>query len=307
MSASARQVGHTISLYITAVLMLLVLGVLVHSATFGNRQYAPTKFVRWGPSVTMVFAALLIMCEPTRHVINDANIWPWCGNNPQYDRINSTDAFPPQCMSSATQYVCTQTCCVSTWQPNDAAPTEYKWYPETADFYPDNEQGLPGPFATERPDGTLYFPPDFDKTEMPFSVYTATSDAPLAFYETGDVNPLRANNPQQNCKYGVNKATGYCFLTDQKLSYEDQLKQLPLSDPSKPFNATTNPHVCACDACVPDENMLHLSVVGVISSIVCTYTGFALLAIAVGWNASIMKKLRRIPQQWRALREGRPM
>lgn len=306
MTATARQLGHTISLFVTGGLMLLVGGVLLHSATFGNRQYAPTRCTRWGPFATICVATVLIMAEPVRHVVNDANIWPWCGNNPSYDRINSTDAFPAQCGWSATQYVCTQTCCVSTWQNTNPAETTYAWTPPSADFYPSVAAGLPGQFATQRSDGSLYFPAGFDKSALPYEVYTATAEAPLVFYETGALNPLRRDNPQTGCKYGVNAATGYCFLTNQSLPYEAQLAQLgTLQDPSKPHNATSNPYVCGCDACVPSENMLHLSVVGVISSLLCTYTGFALLAVAVGWNASIMKKLRRIPQQWRMLREGR--
>ena len=95
--------GHTISFYTTLVLMLGVLAVITREAIAGPRSYAPSKRERWGPTAVMFVAMCLIMAEPTRHVINDANIWPWCGNNPAYDRINSTDPFPPQCQASATQ------------------------------------------------------------------------------------------------------------------------------------------------------------------------------------------------------------
>ena len=303
MTAAARQVGHTISFYITLALMLLVGGVIAREAIAGPRSWAPTKRERWGPTVVMFFAACLIMAEPTRHVITDANIWPWCGNNPAYDRVNSTDPFPAQCQKSATQYVCTQVCCVSTWQPaSAAADASFSWTPPSADFYPDGP--LPGPFATQRADGSVYFPPGFPKSAsaMPYSLYEASAAAPLVFYETGAVNPLRRSTPATGCVYGVNQATGYCFLTNQSLSYEAQLASLPLADPTKPFNATTNPHSCGCDGCVPQENWSHLSVVGVLSSLVCTYFGFFLLTIAVGWNANILKKLKRIPQQWSQLR-----
>ena len=50
------------------------------------------------------------------------------------------------------------------------------------------------------------------------------------------------------------RAHSYCFLTNQSLSYEDQLASLALADPTKPYNATTNPHVCACDTCTPHED-----------------------------------------------------
>ena len=46
----------------------------------------------------------------------------------------------------------------------------------------------------------------------------------------------------------------------------------------------------------------HLSVVGVLSTIGCTYSGFSLLAVAVIWNGNLIKKLGKIREQWRALR-----
>ena len=43
-------------------------------------------------------------------------------------------------------------------------------------------------------------------------------------------------------------------------------------------------------------------VVGVLSTIVCTYAGFALLAFAVAWNANLLAKLGKIRKQWNELR-----
>jgi len=297
-AASSRTMGHTISLWITACLMLLVIYMIGRDAAWGPRSYAPSRWTRYGPVATCVLAATLIMVEPTRHVINDQNLWPWCGNNPTYDRINSTDAFPPQCDWSATQYVCTQQCCVSTWQPTDPNETAFSWLPPTGDFFPAGP--LPGPFGTRRADGTIYVPDGAG--HGPFALYGASAKAPLVFYETGALNPLKVDAPATGCMYGTNPLTGYCFLTNQSLSYEEQLLQLPLADPKAAFNATANPHVCACDGCVPDEDFSHLSVVGVLSTIVCTYVGFALLAVAVGWNANVVSKFAKIGQQWRALR-----
>ena len=50
------------------------------------------------------------------------------------------------------------------------------------------------------------------------------------------------------------------------------------------------------------EDFQHLSIVGVLSTIIATYTGFALLTVAVGWNANIWYKLGKIKTQWRQLR-----
>lgn len=297
--------GHTISFFITLALMVLVGGVLAREAAHGPRSYAPTRRQRLGPFATFVAAALLIMCEPTRHILTDQGIWVECGNNPHYDRINSSDPFPPACFGAGGQYRCTQTCCVSTWQPLDPADpsSDFAWRPPTPDFFPHTAHSRP--FATLRADGTVYLPRGrYASSTGPYALYEASAASPLVFFATGDVNPLRRATPAKSCAYGVNAATGYCFLTNQSLPYEEQLLQLPLADPAKPHNATSNPHTCGCDQCVPDadESLAHLSPVGVISTVLCTYTGFILLAVAVAWNANIATKLRKVGEQWRELR-----
>jgi len=284
--------------------MLIVLGVLGREACWGPRSYAPPR-TRWGPVVLFVFAALLIMLEPTRHVIGDAMIWPWCGNNPSFNRINVTSGWDDVCLWSNTQYQCTDACCVPTWQNTSAdAKTAYEWMPPAPAFYPSG--AIPGPFGTQRPDGTIYYPPGFKETASePYQVYTSTAEHPLVLYETGAINPLTKRlKPATNCMYGVNEATGYCFLTNQSLSYEDQLLQLPLQDGKKPFNATTNPHVCECASCTPTEDFGHLSPMGVWTTIVATYAGFVLLAISVAWNANLIAKLAKLNKKWKQLRKG---
>jgi hypothetical protein len=46
-----------------------------------------------------------------------------------------------------------------------------------------------------------------------------------------------------------------------------------------------------------------LSTVGILFTIVFTYTGFFLLAIATLWNANICEKMKDFKAQWRKLRE----
>lgn len=112
--------------------------------------------------------------------MGDLRWWPWCGNNPQFDRINVTSGWAPQCDASSTHYHCTIACCVSTWQnTSDATPgsptgssTSYSWLPPSADFSPDGP--IPGPFLTQRPDGSVYKPSGVDFAE-PFTMYTATA------------------------------------------------------------------------------------------------------------------------------------
>lgn len=305
-SASARSLGHVISFWITLFLMFVVFCVLGKEAFWGPRSYAPCK-ERFGPLAVFVFAALLIMVDPSVHLMGDTRAWPWCGNNAQFDRINDTAGWNAQCDASSTHYVCTIACCVSTWQNTSAADdTSYGWLPPSADFYSGPDSGpIPGPFGTLRPDGSVFTPAG---SGGPFMLYTATTERPLVFYETGEVNPLQGGRTEADCKpYGVNPQTGYCYMTNVSLPYEEQLAQLgqygmALADPTQPFDATSNNYVCGCDGCTPHEDFGHLSIVGVLSAIVCTYVGFLLLAVAVGWNANILGKLKKIGDQWAKLR-----
>jgi len=56
--------------------------------------------------------------------------------------------------------------------------------------------------------------------------------------------------------------------------------------------------------CVPDsqENMAHLSPMGILFTIVMTYLGFICLMIGTLWNANICHKIREIREQWAELR-----
>jgi len=52
----------------------------------------------------------------------------------------------------------------------------------------------------------------------------------------------------------------------------------------------------------PEETMRCLSVIGVLFTIVATYTGFILLVVGTMWNANIIDKLKDIKAEWRRLR-----
>jgi len=52
----------------------------------------------------------------------------------------------------------------------------------------------------------------------------------------------------------------------------------------------------------PTEQMSCLSTVGILFTIVFTYSGFALLVIGTLWNANIMDKLKDFRAEWRRLR-----
>ena len=119
-------------------------------------------------------------------------------------------------------------------------------------------------FATLRADGSVYYPPTFDRSEEPYRVFSA----PLMLYADGTRNPGRVPaggwggvggggvqsgaSPvgDADCApFGVNPQSGYCLLTNASLPYEEQMRQLPRAQPEKPYDAMTNPSSCDCDAC----------------------------------------------------------
>lgn len=55
----------------------------------------------------------------------------------------------------------------------------------------------------------------------------------------------------------------------------------------------------------PHENISCLSVIGVLFTIVATYSGFILLFIGTMWNANLVAKLRKIKAHWHRLRNGK--
>jgi hypothetical protein len=277
-SAAARSLGHTISFCITGLLMLVVGVMLYNAAATGLRSYLPRRLARWGPFAVFCLAVPLIMADLVRHMLQDSGVWPECGNNPYYSRVNTTDPFPDACYWSSAQYRCTVQCCVPVWHEGDAAAGEraFQWSPPTPDFFGGTNvtDGAPQ-FATLRGDGTLYYPPGFDKAQLPYRVF----EAPLVLFADNTRNPLTQPRARPGeCEHGVNAATGYCYLR------ADEAEE------------------CSCSSCQPYENMLHLSPIGWLFTFFFTYAGFALLAVAVLWNANVVSKLKHVRKRWNELR-----
>jgi len=298
-TAAARSLGHYIALSITSLLMLFVGAMLLRSAISGQRCWmhgpdspSPHRAKRYGPFLLQQLAVCLVIADPLRHVLFDVGLWAGCSNNPTYARINSTDAFPSGCYDSSYQYRCTVPCCVPTWKATSNATTEYAWSPP--------QSQLPQ-LATLRPDGTIYLPSGYAAAQQPWEVFKPGA----LLWESGLAHAGAGGGlSDADCEHGANSATGYCFLVDEAtpMPYADRLKLLPLKDAAKPFDAETNPHECNCNQCSPSETMSHLAPLGILFTLVFTYTGFLLLAMAVAWNANIAQKLRGMRAKWQALR-----
>jgi len=79
-SAAARSLGHYISFGVTLVIMI---GLVIYVALKRKQRYG-----RWwqinGPLLLSIFAALFIMADLTRHVLQDLEWWPsgpWPGSS----------------------------------------------------------------------------------------------------------------------------------------------------------------------------------------------------------------------------------
>jgi hypothetical protein len=281
--------GHWISFCITMPLLLALFIFILRQALTGHRSYKKPLH-RWGPIVLLGLALPLILADLIRHLVQDYGGWGECGNNDLYPRINSTDPYPPACAWASNQYICENTCCVPTWNNSTK-----DWGSPQSTYFPSDDATVAAQFAvtlSSTPSADdLQFPATFDLTKQPWRVFSL----PLVFDGTGTINIAEGGKnkyPRGKCKYGINPETGYCFLTDQSLSYDMQVLQL-------------NGNSCDCDSCLPNahESIGHLSNVGIVFTIVFTYTGFILLAIAVMWNADIVTKFKKIQVQWRELRE----
>lgn len=312
-SAAARSLGHYVSLALTSVLLAVVGAMLARSASSGPRARIKPHSRRWGPFILLCVSAPLILADIMRHVLQDVGVWPGCGNNPTFSRANSSDPFPASCLWSSSQYRCEIVCCVPTWLPVPNATAshqaEYAWYPPQTSLWPDSVRNGTGggtrsaaasrfQFGTLRQNGSLYLPAQFvrDIAREPYVAFSA----PVAFFADG-TRLERARWPAE-CAHGTNSDTGACLLVDATLPYAEQLAALPLRDASAPFDARSNPRECSCDGCTAHEDMAHLSPMGWALTVVATYSGFALLAASVLWNANIGAQLRKIGAEWRALR-----
>jgi len=63
-------------------------------------------------------------------------------------------------------------------------------------------------------------------------------------------------------------------------------------------------NLVAPHGCIPDrqENLAHLSFIGVLFTIIFTYIGFVFLMVGSFWNANFLSKMRQVREKWKELR-----
>jgi len=91
-----RHLGHYISFGVNLVMFAFVCVFIVREAS--RRKNMPSHWLRYGPSYLAVAAALLIMADQTRHVLQDTGVWhsgAWPGSSQYLDDCDQTVVSVP--------------------------------------------------------------------------------------------------------------------------------------------------------------------------------------------------------------------
>ena len=114
-SASSRALGHWISLATTAAMMALVAWFVGSKCKLRRQKRDATFGHIYGPFILVLVASAFIMMEPIRHVLQDIDAWPECGDNEVFPRVNQTYGDADVCRWSSSQYKCERLCYVPSW------------------------------------------------------------------------------------------------------------------------------------------------------------------------------------------------
>eukprot|EP01028_Stygiella_incarcerata_P006207 TRINITY_DN2538_c0_g1_i1.p2 TRINITY_DN2538_c0_g1~~TRINITY_DN2538_c0_g1_i1.p2 ORF type:complete len:152 (+),score=29.25 TRINITY_DN2538_c0_g1_i1:356-811(+) len=71
-TAAARKLGHLIALIVTAIMMIVVDSFIAYQ----SKKRFGTHWHKYGPLYLCLIATPLILADPTRHVLQDTNVWP---------------------------------------------------------------------------------------------------------------------------------------------------------------------------------------------------------------------------------------
>lgn len=283
---------------------------------------------KYGPCILTAVAAPLILADLCRHVAGDLNIWPWCGDpsvqRGLFPRVN--ESWTDACFWSSTEYVCNIPCCVpgnnTVASTNDLSMNYLLQYDNTSQR---NYQRSFSQFCGLSADGEMmpihgapYTNPNCtcggdacDQNKSPadqMALLDATDPALGALRVLAEGDKQDGNFPQgfgPDPTEPWDAAFGPWWPEYPQLD-EVQLKRIKDQALLGGLDAESTPD-CNCDNCVPpeQENIHHLSFIGVLFTIFFTYTGFVLLATGTLWNADILHKLAEMKKKWRLLRARR--
>ena len=280
----------------------------------------------YGPCILTMLAAPLILADLCRHVMGDLNLWPWCGDPSMqrglFGRVN--ESWTDACFWSSTEYVCNIPCCVpgnnSVASTNDFSMNYYlQTNPDGTNYqlsFIDN-CGLGGPDGRSIVDAPHTNPNctcgggqcDPKKSPIDQMALASTTDelGLLAFLLPGATQD--DNYPQGFGPMATTTTDGDAFLPPHWPTYPQLTpKTLAFVHAQAVIGNVGVPPAdipdCNCDNCVPpeQENIHHLSFIGVLFTICFTYSGFVLLATGTLWNADIIHKLQDISKKWKKLR-----
>eukprot|EP00946_MAST-07B_sp_MAST-7B-sp1_P000873 g873.t1 len=291
---------------------------------------------KYGPVLLTAIATPLIMAEPTRHVLGDTGLWPWCGDpsqqNGMFPRVN--ESWTDDCFWSSTEYRCDIPCCVpgnnSLATTNDlnmnyllevdskSGASFQRSFSENCGLAADRKTRMPIDGATfTNPNCTCAGAP-CDMLKNPFEqmgqikVVDASDMVVLqSIAQTAGSHKQQPTLPMGFMSVDSETATEanvyfgpfwpeHPQIDDETLAWiKDQTVKTGGGDASTPD--------CNCNNCMSEgnETMSHLSFIGWLFTIFFTYTGFVCLAVGTLWNADIIKKLKDMKKKWQLLRGRR--
>jgi len=107
-TTAARSLGHYISFSITGAMMIALNAYMFYCAKKKRTKFPFGK--KYGPFMLTVAAALLIMADLLRHVLQDVNVWkagPWPGSNEYRPNCNQENVTCLSAIGWIFTIVCT--------------------------------------------------------------------------------------------------------------------------------------------------------------------------------------------------------
>jgi hypothetical protein len=307
-----RTTGHWISFFMTLCLMTALIIFL-----FRGRSRRFGKGNNWhiyGPTILAVLATILIMADLWRHVLQDTNVWPekvFLGMK-QSDIVvgfqnssSSNSALVDQYYAPSNGVLSAGSLAISNqvFIASEFNVTMCFDRPVQSGHYDAKDESFViwaiGPHAYT-----------FGSITHAADEFSRGDSNPTIDWLTADTKNLTLSDPaainQVELSWTVNaKNTALSICLSATGPQVSRRTWVGLGF-TTPLGIGSSQYVVN-----PDRNCLHsnneriacLSTIGFVFTILFTYTGFVLLAVATMWNANITQKIRKFREKWKEIRE----
>jgi len=306
-----RTTGHWISFFLTLVLMTALIVFLFRGRT--RRFGKGNAWHVYGPTILSVLATILIMADLWRHVLQDTHVWP----EKVFEGMKQSDIVVGYTNSST----------------NPTATIDNYYSPDNGVMNAGALVLSNKAMSVEEFNVTMCFDRPvynghYDAKDESFVIwaYGVHSYTEQSLMHAADTLSRSDSNPTINWLTADTKS-----LT---LSDDAAINRVDLS-----WTVKNNTYLTICVSATgpqissrtwvglgfttplgigssqyvfnPDRNCLHsnneriacLSTIGFVFTILFTYSGFILLAVATMWNANITEKIKKFREKWKEIRE----